>query len=161
MSFSHRHVIIGIVVPLFSWIEKLIPSSLRLLVRSSLKSFIIRFGLQKIYQKNSFLSVLLFTRFKFEIDWLFLETTKTPWEKFLKYYFVHICLKENAKWGTKWQFQTFVALLTIKQYLLTWKFTTWRSSSRLVTKAKVRKWRISPVEQILERDDELENFKIP
>ena len=32
MSFSHRHVIIGIVVPLFSWIEKLIPS-LVLLVR--------------------------------------------------------------------------------------------------------------------------------
>ena len=71
MSFSHRHVIIGIVVPLFSWIEKLIPS-LFLLVRpteillQNLYFSSVRSSKDLYYARNSFFSVVLFTRFKFQ-----------------------------------------------------------------------------------------------
>ena len=72
MSFSHRHVIIGIVVPLFSWIEKLIPS-LFLLVRpteillQNLYFSSVRSSKDLYCTRNSFFSVLvLFTRFKFQ-----------------------------------------------------------------------------------------------
>ena len=71
MSFSHRHVITGIVVPLFSWIEKLIPS-LFLLVRpteillQNLYFSSVRSSKDLYYARNSFFSVVLFTRFKFQ-----------------------------------------------------------------------------------------------
>ena len=133
MSFSHRHVITGIVVPLFSWIEKLIPS-LFLLVRpteillQNLYFSSVRSSKDLYYARNSFFSVVLFTRFKFQNRLTFFGNNNNKntlrripqiylGEFFSGYtsYFVYIWQKENSKWVTKWQFSDiFVALLMIK-----------------------------------------------